>query len=61
MKTITIDQRTFDALFERTLQVLELEKLRESYARGVHVASYEALHRKFHYEVCQLKSRLEES
>ena len=64
MKTITISQEQFDEEFRKTLSALELQKLKhadELFAEmDIRNRSFiNQLHRKFHYEVCQLKERIE--
>ena len=54
METITISKKAFDNLFQQTLEKLELINLREDTQRNSH-----DMHRKFHYEVCVLKNRIE--
>ena len=54
MEAIVIKKSTFDSLFGQTLEKLELVNLREDTAN-----SLRDMHRKFHYEVCILKGKLE--
>lgn len=55
---IVIDKKRFDELFNTYLDKLKLEKFE---FRGQGMSEIGELHRKFHYEFCNLKRELEES
>jgi len=54
MEAIVIKKSTFDSLFKQTLEKLELVNLREDTPSSPH-----DMHRRFHYEVCILKGKIE--
>jgi hypothetical protein len=58
---IVISKIAFDQLFEETLNKLKLDNLESigsTLAPSLRNELY-ALHRKFHYELCQFKDRIE--
>jgi hypothetical protein len=63
MKYIVVEQERFDALFQRALDKLKLDQFTDSStARSrEQIFATDNMHRKFHYEVCCLKSELEKS
>ena len=67
MKVIQISETRFNELFGNTLDILELRKLGNgtidvNLNSQVDVSNFiRQLHRQFHYEVVQLKRKLEES
>lgn len=56
MQSIIISKEDFDREFDITLDKLLLAKLEKTYNDENPNSS---MHRKFHYEVCMLKARLE--
>lgn len=69
MKVIQVDSSVFDRIFKETLLNLELENLREKqrvvdpkFNTKAEVDQFvTTLHRRFHYEVCCLKDKLEKA
>jgi len=67
MKNIIIKEESFKDLFDDTLSKLELVNLKNNPKniifedRSEMLNWIDGLHRKFHYEVCLLKERLEKT
>ncbi len=61
MKMVVVGEEAFEKIFDETLKKLELEKLREKEFDGYAEQKYryDELYRKFRYEVCRLKNRLD--
>lgn len=55
---IVIDKKRFDELFDKYLDKLKLHNFETNKADPNYQGS---MHRKFHYEVCNLKREIEES
>lgn len=55
-----MSERQFDKAFENTLDKLKF-RLLEGRCGDTDFAALEEMHRKFHYEVCLLKSELEKA
>jgi hypothetical protein len=67
-KIIQIEKERFDEIFQETLDKLALDRFKDgrSISSGREDAVFEnspigEMHRKFHYEVCKLKRKLEDS
>ncbi len=53
MNAIVVEKSAFEDLFQQTLNKLELARFKND------KYDINTMHRAFHYEVCQLKDRLE--
>ena len=58
MKTILISESKLDELFEKLLKDLDLTKLKEHYMKTPSMELADSMHRRFIYDICQLKEAI---
>ncbi len=60
MKMIIISKENFNNAFDACLDRLKIDYFEDNASIVDSLNSFKELHRKFHYEICKLKSNLEE-
>lgn len=61
MEMIVISKAQFYALFQACFDKLSLETLKQAKYMGSHSQDFNDLHRKFHYEITELRDQLEKT